>query len=263
MLRKLMKYEFSATGRLLLPLFASLLIISIVNRLLVSLRLNAPSAIGIAISVILIVGILVLTLILMIQRFRQNLLSNEGYLMMTLPTRVDNIILSKLFTATAWVLASFAVVTISILIMALTDFNFYDSFSSAVMFITDNTDLTSTQLVILAIETIVLFLIGSFSSIQLIYACISLSMLVNKHRGLFTLGAFIVITTVMQTISSILIAIASAIYMPDGFVQILSRIGVFGVSQLAALLLFLSEAILCVIYYVVTRYMLKNRLNLQ
>ena len=85
MLGKLMKYEFMATGRTFLPLFAALILVSIVNRLLSSLGLNVPSAIGTVVSVILMVGVAVVTLLITLQRFRNNLLSNEGYLMMTLP----------------------------------------------------------------------------------------------------------------------------------------------------------------------------------
>ena len=47
MLRKLMKYEFMATGRVFLPLFAALLIISAINRLFQNLDLRAPAVIGV------------------------------------------------------------------------------------------------------------------------------------------------------------------------------------------------------------------------
>ena len=57
MLGKLLKYEFKATGRVFLPMFGALLIISVINRLFSNLNFKIPSIIGKIISIILIVGI--------------------------------------------------------------------------------------------------------------------------------------------------------------------------------------------------------------
>ena len=181
MLRKLMKYEFKATGRIFLPLFAALMIISAVNRLLMSIGLKTPGSIGTAVSVVLIIGIIVLTLVLTIQRFRQNLLSSEGYLMMTLPTGVDGHILSKMIVAAVWVLVSLVVVTISILIMALTDINI-ETIRAAVKAVASEFNLSSVNFTLFAVEFAITAVIGLFSGILMIYACMSLSMLVSRRR---------------------------------------------------------------------------------
>ena len=262
MLGKLMKYEFMATGRVFLPLFAALLIISVVNRILSSFQLGTPMAIGIIIAVILIVGIFVLTFIFTIQRFRQNLLSEEGYLMMTLPLRTDSLILSKLFVSAVWAAASFVIVVIAIMVMAMTGYDFSDlarilrDFFAAVA-------LEASQFVVYVIEALILIIISIFSSILLLYACISLSMLVNRHRGLFSFGAFIVITTALQIIGSVFVAIGAAITMPGGLNRLFNSMSAFGISQIVIAVVVLTEIILCAIYYFITRHMLKNKLNLQ
>lgn len=260
MLRKLMKYEFMATGRIFLPLFAALLVISIVNRLFQNLDLRAPAIIGVVLSVILIAGILVLALILTLQRFRNNLLSSEGYLMMTLPVRTDGLILSKLFVASIWNVASGIVVTIAILIMAASGISLSDMVRSIREFFASIT-MPSSQIVLYAVEGLILGVLAIFSSVLLLYACMSLSMLVNRRRGLFTFGAFIVLTTVVQILVAILVSIGAGIKIYDSFG--ISSMSIFGQSQLIILAVIVVEAAMCAAYYFITRYMLKSRLNLQ
>ena len=208
----------------------------------------------------MIAGILVLTLILTLQRFRNNLLSSEGYLTMTLPVSTDNLILSKLFVASIWTVASLIVVTVSIMIMAMSGISFRDLFEQ-IRGAFVRAALPAPQWIVCSVEFLIFIALSLFSGILLLYACMSLSMLVNRRRGLFTFGAFIVITTAMQTISAVLIAIAAAVHLSDWFN--LSFITIFGQIQALILTVLLAEAILCVVYYCITRYMLKNRLNLQ
>jgi type IV secretory pathway VirB3-like protein len=92
MLGKLLKYEFKATSRIFLPMFGALLIVAAFSRLFMSLSFDVPSVIGVTVSVIMIIGIIVMTFLLTIQRFNKNLLGSEGYLMFTLPVSTDRLI---------------------------------------------------------------------------------------------------------------------------------------------------------------------------
>ena len=263
MLGKLMKYEFMATGRVFLPLFAALLIISAVNRLFQNLNLKTPAVLGAILSIALIVGILVLTLIITLQRFRNNLLSSEGYLMMTLPVSTDSLILSKLFVAAIWGVVSFVVVVISIMIMAMTGIDFREAALTIRVFFREiliDTSLRNVHLVIFSIEAVIIVILSVFSGILLLYACMSLSMLVNKRRGLFTFGAYIAISTALQILFSILVAIGAAVGISDLFD--FSGWNVFGASQAVIAILLVIEAAIGVVYYYITRYMLKRRLNI-
>lgn len=260
MLKKLMKYEFMATSRVFLPLFGALLIISVVNRLFESFNLTTPAVIGVVLSVIIIIGICVLTLILTLQRFRNNLLSNEGYLMMTLPVKTDSLILSKLFVASIWGVASFIIVMVAIMIMAMSGINFSDLVEYVRVFF-EQIALPTPQFIVYAVEVLVGTILSIFSGILLLYACMALSMLVNRRRGLFTFGAYIVITTAMQTIFAVLAAIVAALHIGDLFNY--SSLSFFAQSQVIIILVIVAEAALCAAFYYVTRHMLKNRLNLQ
>ena len=262
MLGKLMKYEFKATGRIFLPLFAALLFLAVVNRFLYTLRASAPSIIGTIVSVILIIGIAVLTFVLTLQRFQKNLMSNEGYLMMTLPTRTDSLILSKMLVSTIWIVASVILVTISIMIMAMSNFNIMDlvDFISMVM---DEFSIKSSQLAIYIVEFIVGVAFSVFSSVLMLYACMALSMLVNKFRWLFAFGAYMAISTVMQILFVVFAIISDMLNVGSLFQRFIDDMSIFGISQVVILMMILAEVALCVIFYFVTRYMLKKRLNLQ
>ena len=100
MLGKLIKYEFKATGRLLIPLYGALIIFAFISKIFMgdflynsdSILGNIPQILAILIYVGIMVAIFVVTVFIIIQRYRTNLLCDEGYLMNTIPV---NFSLSK------------------------------------------------------------------------------------------------------------------------------------------------------------------------
>ncbi|MCL2411039.1 MAG: hypothetical protein FWC97_05275 [Treponema sp.] len=265
MLGKLMKYEFIAMGRVFLPLFGALLTFAAINRLLTRLPNTTPAAISIIVVSVLIGAIIVVTLILTIQRFRKNLLAEEGYLMMTLPVKTDHLILSKLFVATIFNFASVIVVVQAILI--LTPFDFAGFFAAENWFpIATNRYtyfFTSFELGLIFVKTLLVVILSTFSSILLLYTCMALSLFVNSRRGLFAFGAFIVITTVMQILGGIF----TSIFFSSGIYRYVDRLmfemNLFAETQLIMLTIIAVLLGVCAVFYFTTRYMLKRRLNLQ
>ena len=256
MLRKLMKYEFMATGRVFLPVYAALIAVSIVSRILQSFPATPPAVIANVASSMMIAGIGVITLLLTFQRFRNNLLSNEGYLMMTLPVSTNKLILSKMFVAAIWCLASFIVVASSIMIMAFGSFSIVSLFV-ALSRIFEQFALSPLRAFVHLVEVILSVAFSLFLGILLLYTCMSLSMLVNRRRGLFTFGAFIVITTVVQ----ILISILNVFGIP-GLLATLNM-NIYEMIHFSIIVWLVVLAAFCAGFYSITRYMLGNRLNLQ
>lgn len=253
-----MKYELKATGRIFLPMFGALLIVAAITRLFTSLSYQTPQIIGIVVSVIMIIGILVMTLLLTIQRFYKNLLGNEGYLMFTLPVSTDSLIFSKLLVAGFWNILSTLVVFAAISIMAMTGITLREALEALREFLKhlNHPDL---RLTLFLLESIATVLLSMFSGILTLYACMALSLLFNKHRGLFAFGAFIVINILLQTVGSFLYMAADAAQVGETYLrmqlqlQIHTGLGVMIVSNL----------ILCVLFYFVTKLMLKHKLNLE
>lgn len=123
MLVKLIKHEFKATGRIFLPMYALLVIFSVITKYVnQNMRMDSLfTGILVIVPTILyaciIAGVLVMTLVLLIQRFSKNLLGPEGYLMHTLPVRPWQHIACKLSTSTLWTICSTFMVCLSALYM--------------------------------------------------------------------------------------------------------------------------------------------------
>jgi len=257
MLGKLMKYEFKATGRIFLPLFVALLAVAAVNRLFISMNFTVPKIIGTTLSVIMIVAICVIALILTLQRFYRNLKS-EGYLMFTLPVSTDSLIWSKLLVASIWSVVSLIVVLLAVSIMAMTGVHLQQILNAIADFFRQLSQ-SGFSGILCAVEAVILAVATVFSSILLLYVCMALSLLVNRRRVGFAFLMYIAITTVGQIIFAIL---ATAIGY-DRFSAMFENMTGFGQIQSAFGLYFLCVAVPGAIFYIVTRVMLKNKLNLE
>lgn len=125
MLKQLLKYEFKATKRLYFGLYLALALLSVVlgvtfrqeHALAHSTSFQNLEVILMIVYVSVILAIAVLCFVNTIQRFYQNLLGREGYLMHTLPVNENQLILSKLLTSMVWVLCSGLVGVVCITVM--------------------------------------------------------------------------------------------------------------------------------------------------
>ena len=125
MLRKLLKHEFRATGRIMLPMYLVLLATAVGSNLsgrwMIDSRFSAVSILGVLIVTAFgfaIFGVLLMSFVLMIQRFYKNLLQDEGYLMFTLPVSVHQHIWSKLIVSAVWFITTVLAVIGASLIVA-------------------------------------------------------------------------------------------------------------------------------------------------
>ena len=259
MLGKLIKYEFKATARIFLPLFSALLIVSAITKLLSGASVNVPFAISMTLSVMLIIAAFVLTLILTVQRFYKNLMTDEGYLMHTLPVGAGRLILAKLIAAAVWTLVCAAVVFLSLMIMAFSGGELRE-FAQMLR----NTGLPTADLILFILEFCALALSGLLGSILMIYASLALSMFFNKHRIGVSFAIYIGLTTALQILMGIVGVIFSRMSREtyqtfEAFIE---------QNTLASVHICMSTVLAIVIAFAVgmfftTRTMLKNRLNLQ
>lgn len=125
MLRKLLKHEFRATGRVMLPMYLVLLVTAAASNVAGrgmqhsrSSILNVLAVLIIAAFAIAIAGTFILAFVLMIQRFYKNLLQDEGYLMFTLPVSVHQHIWAKLIVSAAWFAATALAVILAVLVVS-------------------------------------------------------------------------------------------------------------------------------------------------
>lgn len=267
MLRKLLKYEFKATARYFLPLIAALLVVAVLNRICLGIGNGGsggleflPTFVAAFLYVAIIVAIFVLALIITIKRFYSSLLTDEGYLMMTLPASVDSHIWSKTITAGVWVIVSTLMTVLSVVIISAADgtavFQFFTemgriyqaSFAEWGMHVWA-----------LGVIWVLVFILSLLSALMAIYMCISLGHQISNHQVLGGLGAYILYSLVLQVLGTVATIIAGKC----GFFGWMSTLDAVTGVYLVSIGVLLLGIILFAVPYLVTRYLLKYRLNLE
>lgn len=130
MLNKLLKYEFKAQSRLIVPMLFSIVAGGFLASLLMAVELRMPIPYGrfenimrssaSLLATLLVIAIFAANLVisfLIIQRYYKNFFTDEGYLTFTLPVTEGQQIFTKLFAATIWSIAAFLAFILAILFM--------------------------------------------------------------------------------------------------------------------------------------------------
>lgn len=257
MLSKLSKYEIKATARIFLPLYAVLIVYSLICKGIFSLtphKWTIPGTISMAVYVMILTGILVTTIVIMIQRFYKNLLSDEGYLMFTLPTEPWKHIVSKLVISMMWTAVSGVVSVMSILVIAYNG-TYINELHDIINSISKFFESFGVSSILFIAEILLIGIIGLASNVLIIYASVAIGHLANRYRVFWSLGAFIMISAVSQIIFTIAVFIGSKIpFSGPGDVNTFHLIAWFIIIFLG----FLSAG-----YFFLTNYILSKRLNLE
>ena len=266
MLSKLLKHEFRATGRILLPVYLLLaastglfcLTMLLSERAPESLFLSIFRGLVIFVFVVTIIGASLITLALMVYRFYKNYMTDEGYLMFTLPATTDQLIWSKLLVALVWSVVTFLVIAAA-LALAVTVIPDLDLSGLREMLRALLSPLSTEDLVAYAAEGVVSALLNSLRTFLMFYAAIALGHSFANHKILLSVVFYIGFSIALQTVSSfggvygLIAASDSDLFSgdPEVWTHTLSA-GSIVISLLLA-----------VGFYLLTRFCLKKRLNLQ
>lgn len=270
MLTKLIKYELKATGRKLLPLYAALILFSLLNKIFAVGNLFCSSAtnnafqgiilfISVFVYICILVAVFVVTFFVTIQRFYKNLLGDEGYLMHTLPINPRTNIICKLVTSIIWNIISGFVVIISIFILIyesnlITEL-FTKVFPQMILVLKSH----GFSFSIITFEFIIFFLLNSCNYITKIYASISIGHLFNSKKILLSFLAFIGLNISEKIIIYIFELITDFSLNLDSILQ-LDKSEVIIASLLVPSAI---NALFFAAYFFITNYILKNKLNLE
>lgn len=269
MLGKLMKYEFKATSRMLLPINGAMLLFALINRLFMELNffqtgnmaISALATVMAVMYVMVIIAAFVITLIVIIQRFYKNLLTDEGYLMFTLPVKAHSHITSKGIVAFVWYLASFVVCALSIFILVV-DQNVIDGLSQ---FFTVELpryfQLAGGDGIAILFEVLALFLLSFVSGILMSYCSIALGSLFHNHKILGAFGMYLAINFVMQIIGTVGILVGFASSNDAALWSTMDSIRL--VSTVVLPLCIAYYAVFSVVFYWVTNFIFQKKLNLE
>ena len=115
MLGKLIKHEFRALSRFLLPIHILLLVACLIGRFMFQAMdtMDLPNVILI-VSFVFLISIWIVvpcaTSILIVVRYYKSLYTDEGYLTLTLPATRGQLLFSKAFAACVWSILDLAIV---------------------------------------------------------------------------------------------------------------------------------------------------------
>lgn len=267
MLSKLLKYEFRATGRIMLPVYALLLVTaggtsvtgSLMGRYPESTVLSIFRTLFMTLFAFTTFGVLLLTLVLMVYRFYKNLMTDEGYLMFTLPVSRSQLIWSKLLVALVWSVLSTVLAALAWMaeISVVGRENVFSLIAQGLRSLRQH---LSGNLTGCAAALVVLCLVSCLVSFLKFYAAISLGHSFSNHKVLLSVVFYIGFGIAVQTILSVVTAAGIRIDVDPDF---------WADPPAAALLSYVIwgtaawSVLECAAYYILTLLTLKKRLNLQ
>lgn len=258
---KLIKYDFRSAVRQIGPVWAALLVMSLIMGLLGS-RINSSIIMdsklssyifGLVPSLIffgLFVASGVITVMIVVMRFYKGLLGEEGYLMHTLPVTTGKLVASKGIVSAIVILVSSIVAFISIFTIAVSGSvpDFSEIMSEIIKVIK-----AEPKALVLALELCLYGILSIMFQIYSIYASMAIGQLSGKHRVLLSLGAFIGLSTIFSTINTrALVGFVNSDIIESDFGSVLNY-GWLG------LLVLLAEV---VVLHIATERILSKKLNL-
>ena len=282
MLGKLIKNEFKAVNRLMIPLHLGLIAITIIGRFYLQFTVfdnasmsyvmaqniwyNILNAMLVMFYVVALIAAALITWIyLSILRFRKNLFTDEGYLMHTLPVSASAHIWSKLIVCFIWEFIDITLVILSVFalfvnmdILRALPQGLSELFSSF-------PDAFGVPAGVGIPLYLLLFLLDSISSILCIYMCIAVGHSFNNHKILASVGIYVGVSMLQSFISMIFTGITGMVFYGTSSALIsvsntMSAATNFWLSWIVSM-------IICIVTgtasYLLANYFMTKKLNLE
>lgn len=280
-MKNLVKYENRCILRKLVPFYAILLAFSVVGALMFAnpnreiyvitdnIMMQAMYTIGMIAYWTVLVSIGAMTLIVILQRYAQGVLGDEGYMLHMLPVSTSKLVWSKLIGATiVQVLSVIAVFLSMIIILSSEIFPGMQEFLRAVFeefayYITNFGQLSVWSLALFLVELAIICFLSMLQGVAQIYLAMSIGHLANKHRFLLSFAAYFGINMAISTLTSV----ANSIYYDITDMQVLDEF--MASAEVTAnmhgviLLGILVTAALTVVYMQLSVYLVSKKLNLE
>lgn len=278
MLGKLIKYDLKSMSRAFVPMW----ILAPVISLMLSISIRGMTAWeespvgnyvvsggGLVMTVMILlfsavmIGLTVMTILFIIQRFWNGLLKEEGYLMFTLPVKVWELITAKGVAAALITCVSVmdGILSCFILILASSDelvlemIGAWNSFKKVV-------GEFGPMFWVIMVLLVIALIAGLLESIYQVYASMALGQLFEGHRVIGACAAYVGISVAVSVLTSIVMIVVDQVF-PDSWIwyTVNGSETVFGITYM--LLLILSSAVKIAVFHVITERILSTRLNLE
>ena len=272
---RLIKYELRSSIKLMGVIWAALIVTSFLFSISINFMGNIMRSSSIASTLInlfqgitgmLYIAVFIATaaasVVIIIMRFYKGLLSDEGYLMHTLPVKPWQLITAKGVSALVIVCASVIVSILSFMILAGTG-----SFGAIVEFCDLIREMfrEEPKVILVAAEFLVLAILSLLKSIYQIYASLSIGQLAGKHRILLSLGAYVGINIVITVLAVLIMMLLDVTGALNGWSSLsLNTVNDMLNAGQAVLGFFAAVTVIqLAAFHVITERILSLRLNLQ
>ena len=274
MLRKLIKHELRATGRIMGIMLGLTLLSAVGGNIAVhnlmetqSVVLSVLGSLMLTTCVVMLAAVFIVTFVLMIRRFYQNLLRDEGYLMMTLPVSVHEHVLSKLFVSLIWAAAT-AITTLLAMGILVFDLEFVDMIVYDLEELIKQLYFSDIRLIdytghfaLFALETILLMIAADSCFCMQFYAAMAAGHSFTHHKGLLSAAAYLIFSIAWVVLQSGVTYVFNII-MPQGISIGFQSISPIAAAHITLLSVIAAVMIPTVLWYGITTWFLQKRLNL-
>jgi hypothetical protein len=282
MLGKLLKHEFTATGRIMLPILGALTMVVLLANVLIRFgdalaeRFNLVLVLFVlvvALAVIAVIAAEIMSIVVMVHRFYKNLLGPEGYLMHTLPVNVHQLVWSKLIVSAVWILVTNLVIILLglLTLMIIGRLNLGELFRSfpswrQIVAVLGYHGISESSLVGTVVLFACLIFLTILSTCLHFYAAMALGHMFSNNKILMSVVFFIAINVVFSILSSVLL-VGLQLGLPGSpFTMMVGgsplsadTLGYMNAMYGTTLAL---EGVQVVLMYLATVYGLKKKLNL-
>lgn len=264
MFLKLLKQDFRATARLMLPVYVAAVLLALLSRIGPAIQsgrveggfLYVFTQLTSILFVLAMAAVVIVSFVLMIWRFKKNLISDEGYLMFTLPVSTGELIWSKLIVAIAWFFCSAVVAALCIMLVSYKN-DMMDLFTNIhVAGFSDAQQRTMTLGVICSV------LVTGVNVCLMFYAAMAVGQSVRSHKTLMTVVIFFVFYIVVQTLSAFFLS-GTMTSVVGSMESLIEQDAAYTVASALMWRTIAFNAVVAAVYYAITHFMLAKKLNLQ
>lgn len=267
MLGKLLKHEFKATGRLLLPIYIAFIIITPITAVYLrltgtslfpedSMFFNVLSGLCMALYIIANIAMVTASYIVILYMFYKTMVSKEAYLTHTLPVKTSSLLISKTLAATIWSIIAFVLMFVSI-------FSF-----TRIIGVWHKGDITQIVLnqrgitPLFIILFILLIVVGLISSYTTYFTCFAVGQRFTGHPIAGAILSYMVLSFIMQIISTLAITAFSFTDFYDKLELDDSSIMYSNVPLVYLGFLIAFSSFLTIILFLISNHMFKKKLNI-
>ncbi|MEG1427485.1 MAG: hypothetical protein RSC76_07325 [Oscillospiraceae bacterium] len=269
MLGKLMKHEFKATGKVMLPLYLGVAALTAMTKLMLMLNgfLTTVGEEGVLrenvftmvisrmllfANILMLFGLIVVTVIFAIMRFYKNLLGDEGYLMFTLPVTPAQHLVSKAVTSLCFTLGS------GILVVG-AGFVLSSSPTEAAELLNGFFAGPPLYIWFLVAFTGILWILCGY---LMLYFSMGMGAQFGSNRLLGSILTYVVVGIILQFAAVIGVVSAAGIFASSKELGWMNQLEPYSAAGMLLAVLCVGSILLSTLFFFITRYLLSKRLNL-